>query len=87
MKTSTALIITTFALAATLAGCSGTMPAAAATVATTAESGRVVPGYIIPNCQVLAGKRYCMWLEPRGYQPQAPAPAANESNRINGIAL
>jgi len=43
--------------------------------------------YIIPNCQVLAGKRYCMWLEPRGYQPQAPAPAANESNRINGIAL
>lgn len=86
MKTTTALI-TTFALAATLAGCSGTMPAAPAPVATTAETGRVVPVYIIPNCQVLAGKRYCMWLEPRGYQPQAPAPAANDTNRINGIAL
>lgn len=89
MTFSKSIFIATFTLVATLAGCSGTMPPAAAPVASAADAGRVVPVYIIPNCQALAGKRYCMWLEPRGYQSPAPipAPAATDARRIDGIAL
>lgn len=87
MKPNTSLIIATLMLAATMGGCSGTMPPANAPVAATNSGARTVPVFIIPNCQVLDGERQCMWIEPRGYHSEVPSPAVTSAKRVNGIAL
>lgn len=87
MKPNTYHIIATLMLAATMAGCSGTTPSANAPIAATISAARTVPVFIIPNCQVLDGERQCMWIEPRGYHSEAPAPAVTSAKRVNGIAL
>lgn len=85
MLSSTSLMIATVAIATTMMGCSGTVPPATAPVVAS-DPARVVPVYIIPNCQVLAGKRYCMWLEPKLLHPEASTPT-NTGNIPSGIAL
>lgn len=85
MTRSKFLMIAAFSLAGTLTGCSGTMPVPQAPVASTAQPVKTVPVYIVPNCQMLAGKQYCYWLEPRGYKPTAPTNTSTK--HVDGIAL
>lgn len=85
MIRSTLQLIAAISLAGTLAGCSGTMPESPAPVASNAQPVKNVPVYIVPNCQMLAGKQYCYWIEPRGYKPSEPTQTSTK--HVDGIAL
>lgn len=88
MNTSNPLIfagLSLIALIALMAGCSGTIPSASEPASATAAPVRIVPVFIVPNCQVLAAECHCIWIEPWGYQ--APAPAETSNKRLSGIAI
>ena len=68
-----------------LTGCSGHSPTAQHQQVSKQMPANAVPVYIIPNCQMLDGKRYCQWIEPKGYQQNVPA--VTNPQRVDGIAL
>nr|WP_192963469.1 hypothetical protein [Pseudomonas fluorescens]CEK42308.1 hypothetical protein PQBR57_0355 [Pseudomonas fluorescens SBW25] len=85
MTCSKFLMIAALTVAGTLAGCSGITPVRQAPVASASQPVLTVPVYIVPNCQMLAGKQNCYWMEPRGYKPTEPTKTSTK--QVDGIAL
>lgn len=85
MTCSKFLIIAALTVVGALAGCSGTTPVPHAPVASASQPVQTIPVYIVPNCQMLAGKQNCYWLEPRVYKPTEPTKTSTK--HVDGIAL
>lgn len=69
-----------------LTGCALNAPASfKAGAVVTSTPVQAVPVFIIPNCQSFSGDQRCYWIEPRGYQHNAPTKTTTK--QVQGIAL
>jgi hypothetical protein len=79
------LLIANACLVLMLNGCASSMSESPAGAATKPVS--VVPVFVTPNCQILAGEQHCYWIEPRGMKPSEPQVEPESVNPVQGIAL
>lgn len=71
---------------AILNGCALNAPTSSnAGAVVTSTPVQTVPVFVIPNCQSISGEKHCYWVEPRGYQPHAPARSSYKP--VQGIEL
>ncbi len=82
------LLIATAAIALALNGCALNKSQVGAGNAGAADKAvSVVPVFVTPNCQILAGEQHCYWIEPRGMQQREHRVEPAGARRVPGIPL
>ncbi|MFO6995435.1 hypothetical protein P3D53_14425 [Pseudomonas aeruginosa] len=73
------------AMSLILSGCASSHSAEQVETASAPDRARAIPVFVVPNCQSLGGEQRCQWIEPRGFERDAPAPSSTST--VQGIAL